>query len=146
MAKKDKFDKRLLQFENSNFEIEDKIKSINNFDKNIKNHTVYSKDEFSNNTSYNYKNKFADENIFANNPENIYVQINEICEKCVTKKPNYVYGKSKKDKFILNPVFFFITFIVGMFLCLFTIFFLLGAKLSSGITFVLNSLIKFPLF
>ena len=144
-AKKDKFDKRLLQFENSNFEIEDKIKSINNFDKNIKNHTVYSKDEFSNNTSYNYKNKFADENIFANNPENIYVQINEICEKCVTKKHNYVYGKSKKDKFILNPVFFFITFIVGMFLCLFTIFFLLGPKLSSGITFVLNSLIKFPL-
>lgn len=78
-------------------------------------------------------------------PENIYDNILDAVNCCVVKKDSYVYGKAKSDKWILNPIVFSITFLVGMFLSLYIIFFAVGPKLSSGITFVLNSIIRFPL-
>lgn len=78
-------------------------------------------------------------------PENIYHNILQITNCCVTKKSNYVYGKAKSDKWILNPIVFSLIFLVGVFLSLYIIFFAVGPKLSSGITFVLNSIIRFPL-
>lgn len=78
-------------------------------------------------------------------PQQIYDEINNICKQSVTSNKNFVYGKSSKDKLILNPIIFVLMFVLGMFFSLYTIFFLLGPKLSSGITFVMNSLVKFPL-
>lgn len=78
-------------------------------------------------------------------PEKIYEDIGYIVDCCVSKKDGYVYGKAKSDKWTLNPIVFSLIFLVGMFLSLYIIFFAVGPKLASGITFVLNSIIRFPL-
>lgn len=78
-------------------------------------------------------------------PESIYTHIANITTCCVSKREGYVYGKAKSDKWLLNPICFLLLFFVGMFLALYLIFFAIGPKLSSGITFVLNSIVRFPL-
>lgn len=138
-AKKDKCDKDFWvfgdkKFDNSTLKVEDNCKTIKNCKEILS-------DDISSIGEPNTKNLRMD----TNSPEKIYGSIKEICNQCVKTKNDFVYGKSKKDKIILNPIFFAISFVIGMFLCLYTIFFLLGPKLSSGITFVLNSIVKFPL-
>lgn len=80
-----------------------------------------------------------------NNTEETYCEINKIIKKTLKISQKQIYGMSKHDKYLLNPLIFLFLFILGVFFSLYLIFFLLGPKLSSGITFMLNSIFRFPI-
>lgn len=91
--------------------------------------------------------KFKKSNIFLEDNLKInenYKIIENICEKTIKINKNYIYGRSKLDKLILKPFIFVPTFIILIFIALFSIFFLIGPKLSDFLAFMLNIFIKTP--
>ena len=76
-------------------------------------------------TEINYIKGFYTEII-----EERYNYIDEILKDCVNIQKNYVYGKNKLDKLILNPFFMLFSFIFAFFLIFYLIFFSLGPLIS----------------
>lgn len=67
-----------------------------------------------------------------------YKFIEQIINEGVYFKQNFVYGKSKSDKVILNPFVMIFGFIFLFFIGIYLIFFLLGPIVSEGLIFALE--------
>ena len=59
-----------------------------------------------------------------------YAYIDNLLLGCLTLEENFVYGKSKLDKFLLNPLIAVIGFFTIFFLSFYAIFFLIGPFIS----------------
>lgn len=55
-----------------------------------------------------------------------------------------VYGQSKLDKFLFKPFVFLSLFLMGFFFILYLTFFLIGPQISSGLTSIIDLIIKQP--
>lgn len=55
-----------------------------------------------------------------------------------------IYGQSKLDEFLFKPFVFLSLFLAGFFFILYLTFFLLGPKISSGLTSIIDIIIKQP--
>jgi len=60
-----------------------------------------------------------------------YSYIDKLLFECLTIQENFVYGKSKIDKILLNPLFAVVSFFAVFFLSFYAIFFLIGPVISS---------------
>lgn len=60
-----------------------------------------------------------------------YKYIDEILSDCVKTDKNFVYGQSKLDKILLNPIIATITFLLTFFAGFYLIFFVIGPLISS---------------
>ena len=60
-----------------------------------------------------------------------YLYIDNILLGCLEKEKNFVYGESKWDKFLLNPIVAFLGFILTFFVAFYLIFFIVGPFISS---------------
>lgn len=59
-----------------------------------------------------------------------YAYIDEVLNDCLIVDRNYVYGKSKWDKFLLNPFIAFVVFIFTFLIGFYVIFYLIGPFIS----------------
>jgi len=74
-----------------------------------------------------------------------YSYIDELLKDCVQIKKDFVYGKSKWDRVLLNPFVAFALFLVTFLLGFYTIFFLIGPLISSLEERVLNFIFVEPI-
>ncbi len=74
-----------------------------------------------------------------------YKYIDEILNDCVETKKDFVYGLSKSDKFLLNPVIAFAVFLVSFFLGFYLIFFVIGPFISGLEEKILNLIFARPI-
>lgn len=95
------------------------------------------------NTIFEFK-KIIRQNYEFSSTKECYKRIDEILFNCSSQPRDYIYGYSKYDKILLQPLIFVVLFLTGLFFALYLIFFLIGPTLSNGITFSLNSLIRLP--
>ena len=70
-----------------------------------------------------------------------YDYIDEVLQNVLNLKENYVYGASKADKFLLNPIVMTFGFLLTFFLSIYVIFFLLGPWLSDALISIINFII-----
>ena len=63
---------------------------------------------------------------------------------CVSVKKDFVYGASKLDKFLLNPIFMFVAFLLFFFLSIYVIFFGVGPLISEFLISVFNFVLINP--
>lgn len=73
-----------------------------------------------------------------------YDYIDEVLQNVLNLKENYVYGASKVDKFLLNPIVMILGFLLTFFLSIYVIFFLLGPWLSDALIGIINFIIINP--
>ena len=73
-----------------------------------------------------------------------YDYIDEVLQNVINLKENYVYGTSKADKFLLNPIVMILGFLLTFFLSIYVIFFLLGPWLSDALISIINFIIINP--
>ena len=73
-----------------------------------------------------------------------YDYIDEVLQNVLNLKENYVYGASKVDKFLLNPIVMILGFLLTFFLSIYVIFFLLGPWLSDALISIINFIIINP--
>ncbi len=73
-----------------------------------------------------------------------YLYIDQILEGCIYLNKNFVYGKSRLDKIILNPFFTILGFLLTFFIGFYSIFFLIGPFLSGLEEKVLSFVIVKP--
>lgn len=73
-----------------------------------------------------------------------YDYIDEVLQNVLNLKENYVYGASKADKFLLNPIVMILGFLLTFFLSIYVIFFLLGPWLSDALISIINFIIINP--
>lgn len=74
-----------------------------------------------------------------------YDYIDEVLQNVLNLKENYVYGASKVDKFLLNPIVMILGFLLTFFLSIYVIFFLLGSWLSDELIGIINFIIINPI-
>ena len=74
-----------------------------------------------------------------------YDYIDEALQNVLNLKENYVYGASKVDKFLLNPIVMILGFLLTFFLSIYVIFFLLGPWLSDALIGIINFIIINPI-
>lgn len=74
-----------------------------------------------------------------------YDYIDEVLQNVLNLKENYVYGASKVDKFLLNPIVMILGFLLTFFLSIYVIFFLLGPWLSDALIGIINFIIINPI-
>ena len=74
-----------------------------------------------------------------------YDYIDEVLQNVLNLKENYVYGASKVDKFLLNPIVMILGFLLTFFLSIYVIFFLLGPWLSDELIGIINFIIINPI-
>lgn len=74
-----------------------------------------------------------------------YDYIDEVLQNVLNLKENYVYGASKVDKFLLNPIVMILAFLLTFFLSIYVIFFLLGPWLSDALIGIINFIIINPI-
>ena len=74
-----------------------------------------------------------------------YDYIDEVLQNVLNLKENYVYGASKADKFLLNPIVMILGFLLTFFLSIYVIFFLLGPWLSDELIGIINFIIINPI-
>lgn len=74
-----------------------------------------------------------------------YDYIDEVLQNVLNLKENYVYGASKADKFLLNPIVMILGFLLTFFLSIYVIFFLLGPWLSDALIGIINFIIINPI-
>lgn len=74
-----------------------------------------------------------------------YDYIDEVLQNVLNLKENYVYGASKADKFLLNPIVMILGFLITFFLSIYIIFFLLGPWLSDALIGIINFIIINPI-
>ena len=142
-AKKQKLSKNLISFnKNSNFSSHN-LYYIKNYLEIIKNKYNLTEKQiiFALNGVFDGLNEQQIDYIKGFYPEIIkkrYEFIENLLVDCTKIKKNYVYGENKLDKLILNPFFMISSSILLFFAIFYTIFFLLGPKLSDLFNIVLN--------
>lgn len=147
-AKKYKINKDILELNNKN--------SKNNYDylekyiKIIKNR--YKIDEkliiFAFNGIFNgLDNEQIDfvKSLFPDIIKDRYAYIDSVLFECLEIDKNFVYGKSKWDKFILNPFVSFVGFVITFLLSFYAIFFLIGPFISGIEEKILNVILINPI-
>ena len=77
-----------------------------------------------------------------------YSAIDRVLLDCLSLEENFVYGKSKMDKFLLNPFISIVTFLLTFFIGFYAIFFLIGPWISEIeekvlSTFLINPIMNF---
>lgn len=73
-----------------------------------------------------------------------YKRIDEILKDCLVMKRDFVYGLSKIDNFILNPIASIILFLTFFFASIYCIFFLIGPKLTDLLCMILDYIVVEP--
>ena len=74
-----------------------------------------------------------------------YAYIDSLLLDCLKVQKNFVYGKSKLDKFLLNPFVATLTFLLTFFIGFYAIFFLIGPWISGLEEKVLNTILINPI-
>lgn len=74
-----------------------------------------------------------------------YNYIDNILVECLDMQKNFVYGKSKLDKVLLNPIVAFVGFLLTFFISFYAIFFLVGPWISALEEKVLNTILINPI-
>ena len=148
------FENELLQEKNQNLlkfheKTQKNAKYLENFIKIVKNRTNL--DEKTIIKAFNgiYENLNKNDIKFIQSllPEIIkarYDYIDEVLQNVLNLKENYVYGASKVDKFLLNPIVMILGFLLTFFLSIYVIFFLLGPWLSDALISIINFIIINP--
>ena len=77
--------------------------------------------------------------------EEIYSQIDKIYSQVVIENKDFVYGKSKQDKYLLKIWVFLPLFLLTMFGILYLTFFGIGKPLSNAMSWILNSFVTSPI-
>lgn len=73
-----------------------------------------------------------------------YSYIDTVLLDCLKINENFVYGKSRMDKFLLNPICAFAVFVCTFLIGFYTIFFLIGPLISSIEEKLLNAILINP--
>ncbi|MFQ6752626.1 MAG: nucleoside recognition domain-containing protein, partial [Clostridia bacterium] len=73
-----------------------------------------------------------------------YRYIDELLREVVITRQNYIYGYSKLDKILLNPIVMMIGFSLIFLLSIYLIFFLVGAWLSDGLSVIYEKILVQP--
>ena len=92
-----------------------------------------------NDEQINYVKEFNTELI-----QDRYHYIDELLDGVVIMKQDFIYGYSKLDKFLLNPVLMTIGFSLLFLLSIYIIFFLVGGWLSDGLSYIYERIIVNP--
>jgi Fe2+ transport system protein B len=79
---------------------------------------------------YQSNNRFI-KSLFPDIIKDRYTHIDNLLFECLSFKKNFVYGKSKFDKILLNPFVSSIGFFAVFFLSFYAIFFLIGPAISA---------------
>ncbi|MBO5954617.1 MAG: ferrous iron transporter B, partial [Clostridia bacterium] len=74
-----------------------------------------------------------------------YSYIDSLLIDCVEVKKDFVYGKSKWDKFLLNPIVATLTFLITFFVGFYLIFFLIGPWISGIEEKILTTILINPI-
>ena len=74
-----------------------------------------------------------------------YCYIDKILLSSLKTNQNFVYGKSKADRFLLNPAVMFVGFLAFFFASIYLIFFLIGPALSQVLIWLTNFLLINPI-
>jgi len=74
-----------------------------------------------------------------------YDYIDKILSKCISYNKNFVYGKSKADKLLLNPIIMFVGFLAFFFISIYLIFFLIGPAVSQVLVWLTNFVLINPI-
>ncbi len=96
-------------------------------------------DEFSND-EIEYIKSFNEEVVKAR-----YDYIDNQLLNCVEVEKSFVYGYSKMDKFLLNPLVMIFGFLLTFFLAIYLIFFTFGAWLSDGLSMLCENILVNPI-
>ncbi|MBR2969909.1 MAG: ferrous iron transport protein B [Clostridia bacterium] len=73
-----------------------------------------------------------------------YHYIDELLDDVVIMRQDFIYGYSKMDKFLLNPLLMTIGFSLLFLLSIYLIFFLVGGWLSDGLSYIYERIIVNP--
>lgn len=74
-----------------------------------------------------------------------YKFLDDILSDCMSVKKDFVYGESKADKMLLNPLFMFAGFLLFFFAGIYVIFFGVGPLISDCLIAVFNAIIAKPI-
>lgn len=149
------FENELLQEKNQNLlkfheKTQKSAKYLENFIKIVKNRTNLDEKRIIKAFNGIYENLNENDIKFIQSllPEIIkarYDYIDEVLQNVLNLKENYVYGASKADKFLLNPIVMILGFLLTFFLSIYVIFFLLGPCLSDALIGIINFIIINPI-
>lgn len=83
--------------------------------------------------------------LFPNLIKDRYAYIDSLLFNCLEMEKNFVYGKSRLDKILLNPALAFVGFLLIFFVSFYSIFFLIGPLVSAIEERILNTILINPI-
>jgi len=149
-AKKIKLNKNILKSNKNNKKTHKKLNYLNIFIQKIKNKYNLEEETIIKAINGEYKNLNKEQvnyikQLLPDIVEARYNYIDNILEHCAEIDSNFVYGYSKKDKFLLNPIVMILGFFILFFISIFLIFFKIGPFFAEILSNLINFLIILPL-